>query len=145
VVPHLLRTVLIWGWTKVLFQESVRPFVALTILIHSVHFVVTLRLLLIFFVTDGVARPASQRLPVADVQCYRASSGPNKTLKLSVTRIGRPAAEKIFYRALTLYLGPSSNFSNARAASLRAAADLYGTGSTQYNATAQAWTAVGVQ
>lgn len=63
---------------------------------------------------------------------------------LSVTGITRAKAEKIFYRALTVKLTSSANFKAVRAATLSAATDLYGTGSAEYNATAQAWTAVGV-
>lgn len=71
--------------------------------------------------------------------------GTNAVSGLSVNGIGRQKAEAIFYRALTSYLFPSANFSDARAASLSAAADLYGASSPEYAATAQAWTAVGVQ
>jgi Zn-dependent metalloprotease len=73
-----------------------------------------------------------------------AEGGTNRTSGIAVTGIGRAAAEKIFFRALTVKLFPSANFRDVRAQTLSAAADLYGTGSTQYNATAQAWTAVGV-
>ena len=73
-----------------------------------------------------------------------AAGGTNRTSGRAVTGIGQRNAEKIFYRALTVYMTPSTNFSAARAATLRAATDLFGTGSTQYNATAAAWTAVGV-
>jgi Zn-dependent metalloprotease len=38
----------------------------------------------------------------------------------------------------------STNYAGARAASLKAAADLYGSGSAQYNGVAAAWSAVGV-
>jgi hypothetical protein len=38
----------------------------------------------------------------------------------------------------------STNFSGARTATLNAATDLYGNGSTQYNGVAQGWCAVGV-
>ena len=74
-----------------------------------------------------------------------AVGGTNSTSRLSVTGIGRTAAERIFYRALTVKLTSSANFKAVRTATLSAAADLYGTGSTQYNATAAAWSAVGVQ
>ncbi|WP_392895234.1 M4 family metallopeptidase [Streptomyces sp. LN699] len=46
--------------------------------------------------------------------------------------------------ALTRYLVPNSNFSGARAATLRAAADLYGANSTPAKTVAAAWPAVGV-
>ncbi|MEH7355617.1 M4 family metallopeptidase [Neobacillus drentensis] len=69
---------------------------------------------------------------------------PNKAAYLTISNLGISVAEKIYYRALTVYLSPKSNFSDARASLLAAAADLYGTGSTQYNAVASSWTQVGV-
>lgn len=69
---------------------------------------------------------------------------PNKAAYNTITAIGVSKAEKIYYRALTQYLTPTSNFSDARAALLSAAADLYGSGSAEYNAVANAWTQVGV-
>jgi Zn-dependent metalloprotease len=62
----------------------------------------------------------------------------------SVTGIGADAAAKIWYRALTSYMTSSTNFKGARTATLNAAAALYGSGSTNYNAVAQAWTVCGV-
>jgi Zn-dependent metalloprotease len=62
----------------------------------------------------------------------------------SVTGIGADAAAKIWYRALTTYMTSSTNFKGARTATLNAAAALYGSGSTNYNAVAQAWTVCGV-
>jgi Zn-dependent metalloprotease len=62
----------------------------------------------------------------------------------TVTGIGHDAAAKIWYRALTVYMTSSTSYSGARTASLSAAKDLYGVGSTQYNAVAAAWTAVSV-
>ncbi|MBS1811870.1 MAG: M4 family metallopeptidase [Acidobacteria bacterium] len=73
-----------------------------------------------------------------------AIGGTNGTSGISVTGIGRFKARAIFYRALTTYLGPSSRFIDARRWTLQAAADLYGSGSTEYNAVAQAWRAVGI-
>jgi zinc metalloprotease ZmpA len=61
----------------------------------------------------------------------------------SVTPIGRAKAEKIWYRALTVYMTSSTNYAGARTATLNAARDLYGTGSAEQNAVAAAWTAVG--
>ena len=58
----------------------------------------------------------------------------------SVTGIGRDAAQKIWYRALTVYMTSSTNYAGARAATLSAAADLgYST-----SAVAAAWSAVSV-
>ncbi|MGI8682216.1 MAG: M4 family metallopeptidase [Mycobacteriales bacterium] len=62
----------------------------------------------------------------------------------TVTGIGNAAAEKIWYRALTVYMTSSTNYAGARTATLNAARDLYLTGSTQYNAVAAAWSAVSV-
>ncbi|MEV6347436.1 M4 family metallopeptidase [Actinoplanes sp. NPDC051851] len=62
----------------------------------------------------------------------------------TVTGIGNTAAGAIFYRALTTYMTSSTTFSGAKTATLSAAADLYGTSSTQYAQTAAAWAAVSV-
>ena len=62
----------------------------------------------------------------------------------TVTGIGHDAAAAIWYRALTTYWTSSTNYAGARTGMLSAAKDLYGAGSTQYNATAAAWSAVGV-
>ena len=62
----------------------------------------------------------------------------------TVTGIGRDAAAKIQYRALTVYMTSSTNYAGARVATLKAAADLYGAGSAQYGAVAAAWSAVNV-
>ncbi len=62
----------------------------------------------------------------------------------TVNGIGRSAAERIWYRALTVYMTSSTNYQGARAACLSAAADLYGVGSQEHAAVAAAWTAVSV-
>jgi bacillolysin len=69
---------------------------------------------------------------------------PNKAAYLTISSLGTAVSEKIYYRALTVYLAPQSDFSDARAALLAAASDLYGSGSTQNNAVASAWSQVGV-
>jgi len=61
----------------------------------------------------------------------------------SVTGIGRSAAERIWYRALTTYMTSSTSYAAARAATLNAARDLFGATSAQSAAVAAAWTAVG--
>ncbi|WP_286260431.1 M4 family metallopeptidase [Streptomyces graminofaciens] len=63
---------------------------------------------------------------------------------LPVTPIGRAAAEKIWFRALTTYMTSTTNYAAARTATLQAAADLYGLGSVTYNNTANAWAAINV-
>ena len=62
----------------------------------------------------------------------------------TVAGIGRAKAEKIWYRALTVYMTSNPNYAGARAATLSAAADLYGAGSTEQNTVAAAWSAVSV-
>ncbi|MCW2761825.1 MAG: griselysin, Metallo peptidase family [Marmoricola sp.] len=62
----------------------------------------------------------------------------------AVTGIGRDAAQKIWYRALTVYMTSGTTYSGARTATLNAARDLYGAGSSTYNTVAAAWSAVAV-
>ncbi|MFI6331010.1 M4 family metallopeptidase [Micromonospora chersina] len=62
----------------------------------------------------------------------------------TVTGIGNAKAGAIWYRALTRYMTSRTNYAGARTASLSAAADLYGSGSAEYNAVAAAWSAVSV-
>jgi thermolysin len=62
----------------------------------------------------------------------------------TVAGIGADKAAKIWYKAITTYMTSSTNFSGARAATLNAAASLYGAGSAEVNAVADAWTACGV-
>jgi Zn-dependent metalloprotease len=61
----------------------------------------------------------------------------------SLTGIGRDKAAKIWYRALTTKFTSSTNYAGARAGTIAAANELYGTGSAEANAVAAAWTAVG--
>jgi bacillolysin len=66
---------------------------------------------------------------------------------VSVQGVGngnREQIERTFYRGFTTYLTSNPTFAQARQATLRAAIDLYGESSPAYRATAQAWTAVGV-
>ena len=60
------------------------------------------------------------------------------------TSIGRAKTEQIFYRALTTYLTASAQFIDARRATLQAAADLHGAGSSEVLAVTKAWDAVEV-
>lgn len=58
--------------------------------------------------------------------------------------IGRAKAEKIWYRALTVYFTSSTNYAGARAATISAAKDLYGATSVEASRVALAWSAVKV-
>ncbi|MFK4148777.1 M4 family metallopeptidase [Streptomyces sp. NPDC004065] len=63
---------------------------------------------------------------------------------LSVKGIGRAKATAIFYRALTRYMVSTTDFHDARVATLKAAKDLYGASSTAYKTVDRAWAAVNV-
>ncbi|MER6206611.1 M4 family metallopeptidase [Streptomyces sp. NPDC001642] len=62
----------------------------------------------------------------------------------SVSGIGRDKLGAIWYRALTVYMTSSTNYAGARTATLNAAKDLYGVGSSEYAAVGVAWSAVNV-
>ncbi|WP_406444945.1 M4 family metallopeptidase [Streptomyces sp. NBC_00631] len=62
----------------------------------------------------------------------------------TVTGIGRARATAIFYRALTRYMVSSTDFHDARIATLKAAKDLYGASGVEYRTVDQAWAAVNV-
>ena len=63
---------------------------------------------------------------------------------ITVNGISRDKALAIWYRALTTYFTSTTNYAAARNGTLSAAADLYGSGSTEYNAVATAWAAINV-
>lgn len=63
----------------------------------------------------------------------------------NVTAIGRFKGRDIAYRALTTYETSSSQYIDAREATIRAAIDLYGSCSTEAIAVGDAWHAVGVE
>ncbi len=58
--------------------------------------------------------------------------------------IGKEKMELIFYRALTTYLTSSSQFIDARRATIQAAEDIYGASSTEVAAVENGWNAVEV-
>ena len=62
----------------------------------------------------------------------------------AIAGIGRDAAGKIWYRALTVYMTSSTDYAGARAATISASTDLYGATSAQTNAVKAAWSAVSV-
>ncbi|QKW33570.1 M4 family metallopeptidase [Actinomadura sp. NAK00032] len=61
-----------------------------------------------------------------------------------VTGIGREKAAAIWYKALTEEMRPTTNYADARRATLAAASGLYGATSAEYAATANAWAGVNV-
>jgi Zn-dependent metalloprotease len=90
-----------------------------------------------YLLAEGSVVPATNGfgLTPADLVCH----GPS-TLK----GIGRAAAQKIWYRALTVYMTSGTNYHDARVATLHAATDLFGATSTQHAAVAAAWDALRV-
>jgi Zn-dependent metalloprotease len=62
----------------------------------------------------------------------------------AVTGIGNDKAGRIWYRALTTYMVSTTDYAQARTATLLAATDLYGAGGTEYKAVDAAWEAVAV-
>jgi thermolysin len=74
--------------------------------------------------------------------------GINRVSGLPVTGVSaanREQIEQVFYRAFTVLLTRSADFAAARAATIQAARDLYGTASAAEVAVTQAWTSVGVK
>jgi Zn-dependent metalloprotease len=88
-----------------------------------------------YLIAEGATTPAGFSVTPAQLVCNGNTSAGG---------IGRDAAQRIWYRALTVYMTSNTNYAGARAATLSAAADLYGSGSQQYNGVASAWSAVGV-
>ncbi|MDP7980251.1 M4 family metallopeptidase [Bacillus sp. WLY-B-L8] len=64
---------------------------------------------------------------------------------VTVNGIGKDKVGAIYYRANTVYLTESATFSQARAALIQAAADLYGANSAEVAAVKQSYDAVGVK
>jgi Zn-dependent metalloprotease len=82
---------------------------------------------------------------IANHAFYLAAAGGTHHLSgVTVPGIGPTDAGKIWYRALTVYMTSGTNFAGARTAMLNSAADLFGTGSQQYQTVRTAWCAVGV-
>jgi vibriolysin len=84
---------------------------------------------------------------IANLAFYLLAEGgthPRGKSSQVVTGVGIHDAAAIFYRANASYLVPRSTFTDARAATVAAAADLFGASSVQVAQTHNAWTAVGV-
>jgi thermolysin len=85
---------------------------------------------------------------IANQAFYLAvEGGTNRTSGLAVQGVGsanRDQMEQVFYRAFTSMLPANATFSQARAATIQAARDRFGSNSNAERAVTQAWTAVGV-
>lgn len=86
-----------------------------------------------YLLAEGAVVPAGASLTAADLVCNG---------NIGLRGIGRDAAQRIWYHALTRYMTSGTNYAGARAATLQAAADLYGAGSSQQATVAAAWSAV---
>lgn len=64
---------------------------------------------------------------------------------VTVPGIGNDKVGQIYYRANTVYLTASSTFTQARAALVQAAADIYGVGSAEVDAVNKSYDAIGVK
>lgn len=87
-----------------------------------------------YLLSEGSVPPAeyASKLTSNDLVCNNAA----------VKGIGADTAEKIWYLALSAYFTSRTDYRGARIATLQAAADLYGQGSPQRQAVAEAWDAV---
>ena len=88
-----------------------------------------------YLLAEGAAVPAGFNLTPAQLVCNGNTA---------IAGVGRDAAAKIWYRALTVYMTSNTNYAAARVATLSAAKDLFGQASAQYSAVAAAWSAVSV-
>jgi len=80
-----------------------------------------------------------------DNEGVHTNSGiPSKAFVNIATSTGKGDAERIFYRALTVYLQQQATLEDARAAALQAAEDLFGASSTQLQAVNSGFGAVGL-
>lgn len=76
------------------------------------------------------------------------NGGQNRVSGIAVPGVGISNIdhiEKVFYRAFVFFLTPSANFSDARAATVQAAIELYGASSNERQQVELAWDAVGVR
>jgi zinc metalloprotease ZmpA len=92
---------------------------------------------LYFLLAEGTT--AGQPSPTCVAGNTRVATGTG-----TVTGIGRAKAEKVWYRALSVYMTSNTNYAGARQATIKAATDLYGAGSPEVNAVGAAWSAVNV-
>ena len=75
-----------------------------------------------YLLAEGAVVPTDPLVP--------ANLGPSDLVcngNVGLVGIGRDAAAKIWYRALTVYMTSSTNYADARVATISAATDLYGT------------------
>ncbi|WP_457098013.1 M4 family metallopeptidase [Lysobacter sp. P5_B9] len=103
--------------------------------------------------TSGVANRFAYLLSEGAVVPAGFGSGTSYNLTASslvcngdttIAGIGRAKTAAIWYRAMDLYFTSGTTYPQARAATLQAAADLYGATSVEYQTVARAWSATAV-
>jgi thermolysin len=101
-----------------------------------------------FIGTDNDYGGVHFNMTIATHAFYLAvAGGKNRVSNQTVTGVGMnniDRIEKIFYRGFVFLMTPNSNFSDAKAATLQAATDLYGANSNERAQVLAAWNAVGV-
>jgi Zn-dependent metalloprotease len=88
-----------------------------------------------YLLAEGAVAPAGTSVSPSDLVC-NGNTG--------LQGVGRDAAQRIWYQALTRYMTSGTSYAGARQATLQAAADLFGAGSIQQHTVAAAWSAVAV-
>ncbi|MBX9400926.1 M4 family metallopeptidase [Lysobacter sp. BMK333-48F3] len=102
---------------------------------HDPHYTSGVGNRFFYLLAEGAVVPAGSGLTPAQLVCNGDTS---------IAGIGRDKAGKIWYRALTTKFTSSTSYPQARAATLAAAAELYGAGSAEQTAVARAWSAAAV-
>ena len=92
-----------------------------------------------YLLAEGTAPASTPASPTCASGDSRVATGNG-----SLAGIGRSKAEQIWYKALTVYFTSNTNYAAARTATLTAAGDIYGAGSSEQNAVAAAWSALNV-
>ncbi|WP_363799781.1 M4 family metallopeptidase [Lysobacter firmicutimachus] len=102
---------------------------------HDPHYTSGVGNRFFYLLAEGAVVPAGSGLTPAQLVCNGDTA---------IAGIGRDKAGKIWYRALTTKFTSSTSYPQARAATLAAAAELYGAGSAEQTAVARAWSAAAV-
>ena len=87
-----------------------------------------------YLLAEGSVNPAGFNYTLSQLTC-------NNT---SISGIGNEKAGRIWYRAMDVYFVSGTNYPGAKAATLSAAADLYGANSAEVTAVTNAWAGVGL-
>ena len=84
------------------------------------------------------------QLPTYEDEVHTMSEVPSYAAYLVAQKLGAHDLRQIWYHALTTDLADHSGFADVRAATIKAAGELYGAGSASVQAVTDAWDAVGI-